>query len=184
MCIRDSEKDRPHGGRSLTRSVIPLSTACWLPACGVVGAGAALSAGRHTHRRERGQFVTPDFTPTGLPVASPIRLGDADSTRRTGLLDRACRCHRQLLSNRGNRRVLRLPLAWTSIFLGLISVNPTRTGHSRTSWWNPRRHENVISGRVRHGRVTVRRDLVAAAGALSSVCTWHSRTPRTTRRRS
>src|SRR5580704_11545835 len=41
------------------------------PACGAVGAGAALSAGRHTHRRERGLSQTPDFTPKELLRAPP-----------------------------------------------------------------------------------------------------------------
>ena len=73
------------------------------PACGAVGAGAALSAGRHTHRRERGLIHTPDFTPSGLLAgATETDIGDATSTRRIGLLGRACRWHRQLLSTRGN----------------------------------------------------------------------------------
>ena len=57
------------------------------PACGAVGAGAALSAGRHTHRRERGLLHTPDFTPGGLlgcatetdSVTPPQRGGSASS---------------------------------------------------------------------------------------------------------
>jgi hypothetical protein len=32
-----------------------------------VGAGATLSAGRHTHRRERGLKHTPGITPRELP---------------------------------------------------------------------------------------------------------------------
>jgi hypothetical protein len=73
------------------------------PAFDVVGAGAALSAGRHTHRRERGLIHTPGISPRDLHwSATETDIGDAGSTRRIAFLGRACRWHRQLLSSQGN----------------------------------------------------------------------------------
>src|ERR1700733_6996394 len=101
------EKGRPSGRPSLVlmllvvlRFSVRSSPAL---ACGAVGAGAALSADRHTHRREHGLIHTPDFLLSGLPGgATETDIGDAFSTRRIDLLGRACRLHRQLLSTRGN----------------------------------------------------------------------------------
>ena len=88
---------------SASFSVLPSVRSPPDPVLGAVGAGATLSAGRHTHRRDRGLVHTPDFTPSGLLCGvTDTDIGDATSTRRTGLLGRACRLHRQLLSTRGN----------------------------------------------------------------------------------
>jgi hypothetical protein len=52
------------------------------PTFDVVGAGAALSAGRHTHRRERGLIHTPGISPRELHgSATETDIGDAGSTR-------------------------------------------------------------------------------------------------------
>ena len=70
-------REGPASRPALTRSdalLVVLRSSCAqsvAPACGAVGAGAALSAGRHTHRRERGHLHTPDFTPSGLLGAPP-----------------------------------------------------------------------------------------------------------------
>ena len=91
-----------------------------------VGAGAALSAGRHTHRRERGLNHTSGYlarrTARGVTESD---IGDAGSTRRIALLDRACRWHRQAPFHSGQRRVLQLPLACTSsIRLARLACEP------------------------------------------------------------
>ena len=92
----------------------------------------------HAPARTRPQtYAGPHATLTALERhRNP--LGDATSTRRIGLLGRACRLHRHAPFQSGQRRVLRLPLAATSIHPTLRRVNPTRTGHSRRSWWGVR----------------------------------------------
>src|SRR5579872_2213676 len=48
-------------------------------------------------------------------------IGDAGSTRRIALLDRACRGHRQAPFHSGQRRVLQLPLATSAKYLPAVS---------------------------------------------------------------
>src|SRR5216684_2895990 len=105
------------------------------PTCGAVGAGAALSVGRHTHRRERGHIHTPGIVPNELLCGvTASDSGDAGSTRWIAFLDRACRRHRQLLSTRGNGHSTRRRNEF-SVCLFADHVNPTRTAPSRTPWW-------------------------------------------------
>ena len=90
---------------------------------------------------------TPDFTPSGLLWgATETDIGDATSTRRIGLLGRACRLHRQLLSTRGNGGCSVCRSLASSIHLAPRRVNPTRTGHSRRPWSRRLvRHANFTS---------------------------------------
>jgi hypothetical protein len=94
------------------------------PAIGAVGAGATLSVGRHTHRRERGHKQTPGLSPRELLCGvTDSNIDDADLTRRLAFLGRACRWHRQLLSSRGDGDVTHVGYG-SSICLRRRPVNP------------------------------------------------------------
>ena len=150
------------------------------PACGAVGAGAALSAGRHTHRRERGLLHTPDFTPGGLlGGATETDIGDAFSTRRIGLLGRACRLHRQLLSTRGN--------GGCSGCRSLFQYPPRPPPCEPHANWA---FAKALVGRASVTRTSYPRDLTrgTAPGVTTTrsptLWPWHCRHPRRTRPRS
>ena len=97
---------------------------------GVV-AGAALSAGRNTHRHQRGHIQSPGFWPFELLCrATGITVGGAGSIRWIAFLGRACRCHRQLLSSRGNREVVHCRNVF-SICPVSAHGNPSRPASSR-----------------------------------------------------
>jgi hypothetical protein len=105
--------------------------------------GATSSADRHTHRLGS-TWLSARLTALELLCGTTdANIGGAGSTRWIALLGRACRRHRQLLSTRGNG-VIRY-LTGSSICPLVAHVNPSRTGHSRTTWspGRGRRHSSA-----------------------------------------
>ena len=108
------------------------------------------------------------------------RLGDATSTRRIGLLGRACRLHRHAPFHSGQRRVLRLPLAQTSIHLDPPPCEP----HANWAF------AKALVASASVTRTSHRRDLntpttpMAAARRSPTLSSWRCRHPRRTRPRS
>ena len=99
--------------------------------------GATSSAGRHTHRLGLDLALCKVACPRAALRRHRHQVSGAGSTRWIAFLGRACRRHRQLLSTRGNG-VIRY-LTGSSICPPVARVNPTRTGHSQTSWSRVRR---------------------------------------------
>ena len=147
MAARTREKDRPRD-RSLTRVVIVflsvsslLGSSLRRSGCG----GRLVGRPAHAPARARPQSYAGLHTVGTARSVTETDVGDALSTRWTDLLGRACRLHRTLLSTRGNGGCSNCHSFSSSICLGPQCVNPTRTGHSRTPWWDGRRHVNFIS---------------------------------------